>query len=315
MSELFLNYKIKCAVCESHFLFRKDDYYYCSNNKCTKNINPYLLFNKKPVIINFEKSVIVENKFHLSHGGSTVLRTDKNYLLKIRNSLRKKNLIVFKNVNFLIKYLHLIQSPKILVVGGGEIGNGMDEIYRLFKNNIVSLDIYDSKYVDIIADAHMIPFDDDYFDLVIIQAVLEHVINPQRVVSEIWRVLFSDGIVYAETPFMQQIHEGPYDFTRFSDSGHRYLFRNFNCIKSGQILGVGTSLVWSINFFFSGVFRSKIIGKIFKLLFFWLTYFDSFVPEEYNIEGASGIYFLGSKSKNKISSQDLIEYFKGVKKK
>ena len=58
-------------------------------------------------------------------------------------------------------------------------------------------------------------------DLVIIQAVLEHVMYPNKVVSEIYRVLKNDGLIYSETPFMQQVHEGPYDFSRFTESGHR----------------------------------------------------------------------------------------------
>lgn len=111
------------------------------------------------------------------------------------------------------------------------------------------LDIYDSQNVDILADAHSVPFKSGLFDLVIIQAVLEHVLNPEKVVSEISRVLRPEGVVYAETPFMQQVHEGPYDFTRFTESGHRYLFKNFSQIRSGVTAGAGSSLLWSLDFF------------------------------------------------------------------
>src|SRR5207237_664581 len=31
-------------------------------------------------------------------------------------------------------------------------------------------------------------------------------------------------LVLGDTPFMQQVHEGAYDFTRFALSGHRWLF-------------------------------------------------------------------------------------------
>ena len=51
--------------------------------------------------------------------------------------------------------------------------------------------------------------------------------DPNKVAAEIFRVLSSDGIVYAETPFLQESHEEPYDFTRFTELGHRWLFRNF----------------------------------------------------------------------------------------
>ena len=231
--------------------------------------------------------------------------------MKFRNFFRRENTIVSTNTKYIIEKLKGIENPKILVIGGGEIGNGMDGIYQVYNKNIISLDIYDTKNVDLIADAHMIPIADNYFDFVIIQAVLEHVINPHRVVAEIWRVLNNNGMVYAETPFMQQVHEGPYDFTRFSDSGHRYLFRNFECIKSGQLLGVGTSLVWAINYFFTGLFRSRVIGKLFRVLFSWLSFFDSLIPEKYNTDGACGVFFLGIKSNKSISSKDAIKYYQG----
>jgi len=57
------------------------------------------------------------------------------------------------------------------------------------------------------------------FDAVWIQAVLEHVLDPVRVVAEIHRVLRPGGLVYSEIPFMQEVHEGAYDFTRFRLSG------------------------------------------------------------------------------------------------
>jgi SAM-dependent methyltransferase len=40
-----------------------------------------------------------------------------------------------------------------------------------------------------IADAHDLPFGDEEFDFVMAVSVLEHVADPPRVVSEIWRVL------------------------------------------------------------------------------------------------------------------------------
>ena len=45
----------------------------------------------------------------------------------------------------------------------------------------------------------------------------------------------SDGVVYAETPFLQAVHEGPWDFTRFTESGHRWLFRAFERLDSGVV--------------------------------------------------------------------------------
>ena len=41
-------------------------------------------------------------------------------------------------------------------------------------------------------------------------------LDPPRVVAEMHRVLRPGGLLYAEIPFMQQVHEGAYDFTRYT---------------------------------------------------------------------------------------------------
>jgi hypothetical protein len=88
---------------------------------------------------------------------------------------------------------------------------------------------------------------------------------------------FEKGILKKEgiekTPFLQHVHEGAYDFTRYTESGHRYLFKNFELISSGSCGGAGTQLLWSIDNFVRGVVRSRKVGKVIKLGFFWLQYF------------------------------------------
>jgi len=125
-------------------------------------------------------------------------------------------------------------------------------------------------------------------------------------------VLKADGLVYAETPFLQHVHEGPYDFTRFTDSGHRYLFKDFGLVRSGVLSGPGTQLLWSIDYFFRGLFRSRTVGKFFKLVFFWIQYLDKLIPEQYAIDAASGIYFVGRKRHEPAVPADIITYYKGA---
>jgi SAM-dependent methyltransferase len=302
---------LRCVLCGTSSLQEENDFLFCNNIDCTKSKNPYRYLLSKPLLVDFNESVLVEDNFHNKEGVSDVKRTPIGMLTDFRNLFRKKNHIANLNINLLIEKLYKIEKPRILIVGGGEIGNGLNIFYNTFSKNIISLDIYNSKYVDIIADAHKIPFIDDYFDLVIIQAVLEHVLNPMVVVSEIHRVLKPEAIVYAETPFMQQVHEGPFDFLRFSESGHRYLFKNFTLIRSGYLLGVGTSLLWSISYFFSGLFRSRLVGKLFRLFFFWVSYFDRIIPDSFNIDGASGVYFIGKKAIECISENEIISHYKG----
>jgi ubiquinone/menaquinone biosynthesis C-methylase UbiE len=94
---------------------------------------------------------------------------------------------------------------------------------------------------------HDLPFADNSFDGVVVQAVLEHVVD-RRAAWRRHRVLKGRGVVYAETPFMQQVHMGPYDFTRFTHSGHRRLFRWFRGGRAAPC-GPGMALAWAYQHF------------------------------------------------------------------
>jgi SAM-dependent methyltransferase len=146
--------------------------------------------------------------------------------------------------------------------------------------------------VQFIAGAHQILLADKSVDAVVIQAVLEHVLDPDQVVREIHRVLRESGIVYAETPLLQQVHAGAYDFTRYTSSGHRYLFRSFEEIAAAPAAGSGTQLLWSVDHLVRGLMRSELVGKLARVPFFWLRYLDRLIPTAFAMDNASAYYFL-----------------------
>jgi hypothetical protein len=147
--------------------------------------------------------------------------------------------------------------------------------------------------------------------------VLEHVVDPYTCVREIHRVLRKDGFVYAESPFMQQVHEGKYDFLRFTHLGHRRLFRNFSEIDSGATCGPGMALAWAYSYFIYSFFKSKKIRRIITPLVhfssFFLKYFDSILinkPGTY--DAASGFFFWGQKSNITLDDRELLTLYKGL---
>jgi SAM-dependent methyltransferase len=226
-----------------------------------------------------------------------------------------KNRVAPQQVNVLLGLARQLRNrPRVLVVGGGTIGAGVEQLYDESDVDTVGLDIYATPYVQLIADAHRIPFENRTFDAAIVQAVLEHVVDPGAVVSELRRVLRHDGLLYAETPFMQQVHEGPYDFTRFTESGHRYLFRDFVEVSSGVVAGPALQLTWSIDYFCRGLFRSNKAGRLARLLFFWLAWFDRVVPERYAVDGASCFFFLGRLAGDSIALKELVRRYKGAQR-
>ena len=207
----------------------------------------------------------------------------------------------------------------VLVVGGGRqrqwlyerLGSG-DKVRMVYSDIDVSAD------VDLFCDGHDLPFVDSVFDAVITTAVLEHVLYPERVAEEIHRVLKVGGLLYSELPFMQQVHEGAYDFTRYTLSGHRRLFNGFAEIDSGMVAGPGTSLVWAIeNFvlaFLSRAALRKAAKALMRIAFSWLKYADNLLvnrPEA--MDGASCTYFFGRKIEEKIPDVDIISRYVGAK--
>ena len=149
------------------------------------------------------------------------------------------------------------------------------------------------------------------------QAVLEHVLDPVRCVAEIERVLVKDGLIYAETPFMQQVHAGRFDFTRFTHLGHRRLFRSFAEIESGAVGGAGMALAWSYCYFLQSFFKNRSMQQIAfafgSFTGFWLKYFDYFsIDKAGSFDSASGYYFFGRKTDEILGDKKLIGGYKGT---
>lgn len=213
--------------------------------------------------------------------------------------------------------LDKINKPLVLVVGSLGQQDWLNERLKQGEIEIVYTDIDIDADIDIFCDAHDLPLQDNCFDAVITTAVLEHVMYPERVASEISRILRIGGLIYSEVPFMQQVHEGAYDFTRYTLSGHRRLFNHFDEIDTGMVAGPGTSLAWAIeNFalaFFSGK-KSRLLIKIFvRFIFSWVRFFDYILIKNTNsMDGASCTYLLGQKREGKVDDSDIIDGYIGA---
>ena len=304
-----------CCVCTNRAdLTFKDNKLICINEDCIHSDarNAFRVINNVPVLISDE---VTDTMFSSKNIESYVVRKKDSLFVKIIRSMSNGSALqTKKNCRDLIDLLNENSSKsEILVIGSGEIGNGTDAMFDSDRVDITGTDVYLSDNVDYVSDAHYLPFKSNSFDAVWIQAVLEHVIEPEKVVSEIHRVLRKDGYVYAETPFMQQVHEGPYDFTRFTVLGHRYLFKSFKLVKMGGNRGAGSALAWSIRYFFWALFRNRILAKILSLPFtIILRFLDGIISKDSLYDSSSGVFFLGVKSNKIISKTELVTLYKGM---
>jgi len=69
-----------------------------------------------------------------------------------------------------------------------------------------------------------IPVPDDHFDYLLFNQTLEHVKEPARALDELFRVLRPGGTLLTTVPLFYEEHLVPYDFYRYTQFAHRYLF-------------------------------------------------------------------------------------------
>jgi SAM-dependent methyltransferase len=305
---------LQCPRCSSAIGVRpgpKDASFSCTNSACDFGRNGFPVLDGKPALIDFDDSIMTRESIAAS-ADEQAIETKPGLKERLRGYLMGGNDVAGRNCQIFLDNLKKISPlPRVLVIGGGTRGAGTDVIYDDPDVEMVGTDIYLSKNIALLADGHHLPFKDGVFDGVIIQAVLEHVLDPPQVVAEIRRVLKPDGLVYAETPFMQQVHMGAFDFTRFTASGHRWLFRQFDEIEAGTIGGAGMSLFWSIRYFVRSLLRSDKLATAVSMPFFWLRYLDRWAGGRHASDGANGVYFIGRRAAVALRPRQMVAYYQG----
>ena len=305
-----IKYSCPCNI-KSNIIFH-DNYYTCADNNCAHSFREksFPIVNGIPLLIS---EVNCDTIFSRESPEIHVKRSNKKQSSLKKLIIGTDSKTIENRRKFISEVYKISASPKILVIGSGEMGSGTEELWSNAGIEIHGIDVYMSDTVDAICDAHYLPFKNESYDGIWIQAVLEHVVQPNVVVDEIYRTLKVNGIVYAETPFMQQVHEGAYDFTRYTVLGHRYLFKNFQSIDFGGNGGPEIVVAWSIRYFIWSVTRSKRIGRLFGLTAgLLLRPFKIFSSSASMHDASSGVFFLGRKfSEKKLTHTNLIQLYRG----
>ena len=307
--------RLRCPLCAARAAF--DEECRCTNPGCGQR---FPVIGGVPVLINERMSVFRFEDF--VEGRKTFFdpaADPRGWRARLARLLYE-NAIDLKSESILRRLAVLLRAaaptPRVLVIGAGVEETGVAALRTLAGAELVLTDVFLGWDVSLVCDAHEIPFDDGTFDGVVAQAVLEHVVDPYRCVAEIHRVLKPAGIVYSEIPFMQQVHGGEYDFTRFTHLGQRRLFRHFEEIESGASSGPALALIWSWRAFLMSFSASRTSARLLrvlaKLTSFWWKYFDRIlIDRPAALDAACSMYFIGRRSEVTLSDRALLQSYRG----
>jgi len=163
-----------------------------------------------------------------------------------------------------------------------DVGCGQKPYRSLFPENIeyIGLDIDPKSKADIICNNWNIPFPDNYFDCILSTFVLEHTLELEASIQEMYRVLKKNGIVILIIPFTFPLHEIPHDYWRFTRYSLEHLFSKFKIKKLIASDGYLLTLAVFINIQFMLAVKNKFLQQLF---FFVTNHFAQIADALYRI--------------------------------
>lgn len=313
VDETVLTSLLACPACGAALEPLPDGSWRCTATDCENRATPFPRVGTKSILVNFAASVLDKESMTTS-GGASVISRHPSWLARLFAAINGHNPVTPHFSREMVDACRALAAEdgrraRVLVVGGAKIGSGADFLYQTADVDLITFDIYDTPHVTVLADAHAMPFRDGSVDGVWIQAVLEHVVDPVQVVREIERVLRPRGLVFADTPFLWPVHEKAYDFTRWTLSGHRWLFRGFDVLAAGSSSGPGTVSLLALRYLAASLFRSPKIGQILTLPLLWLRLLDRFCDDQKGLDAAAGIFFYGRKTDAALTAKELIAFY------
>ncbi len=210
--------------------------------------------------------------------------------------------------------LKSIVSPSLTVLANSQIDKTLERLDsnakicdvgaggRKITKNTFTIDGFTSDGTDLVCDIHSIPLPDETFDCIFCTGTLEHVISPQKVLKELFRLLRVGGVIHIEVPFIQGFHPDPDDYWRWTLSGLKLFCTKLKLeeLDSGIHIGPASATNWVVNCFIDCLslpdIVRKVVGRIFRILFSPIRYLDYLCIKNHNsVNIASAVYFVGKK--------------------
>ena len=99
--------------------------------------------------------------------------------------------------------------------------------------NVIRADVTLTPYVDVVADAHALPFRPGTFSFIFSLAVIEHLRQPFLAAQETFDVLRNGGYTYGDCNFVFAYHGYPHHYFNASEQGLEQAFAQFEKLRTG----------------------------------------------------------------------------------
>lgn len=109
---------------------------------------------------------------------------------------------------------------------------------------VLSLEYVEHPASSVRGDCLALPFRDSCADLILSQAVIEHVTSPEQAFTEMFRILKPGGLLYVEIAFMQPVHMNPHHYFNVTPNGLIWLLRDWEVLTQGTIGTAHEVLAW-----------------------------------------------------------------------
>ncbi|MFA6423038.1 MAG: class I SAM-dependent methyltransferase [Patescibacteria group bacterium] len=219
--------------------------------------------NNLPILLSDQKMINKMLKTSKMSEEYENIRQDQNKKNNLNPLLKSIKMIKNYVTNFLMDDLRTQASKKALdffdkfdektlnlAIGGGP---------KIHHRCLTNLNIAPFVNVDVVADAHKLPYVNNCVDSIYCEAVLEHLYNPNLAVQEMSRAMKKGGLVYCCTPFMQAYHGYPHHYQNLTLTGQQNLFESngFEIHEAGTCVGPTMSLI-ILNYYYCKRYLPKI---------------------------------------------------------
>lgn len=124
-----------------------------------------------------------------------------------------------------------------------DLGAGLRPFADLIPGKTIALDHRPRPDIDLIGDAHRLPFADEVVDAVVCTEVFEHLLDPPAAAQELIRILKPGGRLVLTTRFCFPLHDRPADYWRFTSYTLARLFAPLDPVVLPQHSAYQTLLV------------------------------------------------------------------------